>query len=28
LHVRTVKVSKKHQKWDQNPSEIQWQIDT
>ena len=28
LHVRTVKVSKKHQKWDQIPSEIQWKIDT
>ena len=28
LHVRTVKVSKKHQKWNQNPSEIQWKIDT
>jgi hypothetical protein len=27
LHVRVVKVSKKHQKGDQNPSEIQWQID-
>ena len=28
LHVQMVKVPKKHQKWDQNPSEIQWQIDT
>ena len=28
LHVRTVKVSKKHQKCDQFPSEIQWKIDT
>ena len=28
LHVRMVKVSKKHQKWEQNPSEIQWKIDT
>ena len=28
LHVRTVKVSKKHQKWDQIPSEIQWKINT
>ena len=28
LGVRTVKVSKKHQKWDQIPSEIQWKIDT
>ena len=27
LHVRMVKVSKKHQKWDQHPSEIQWTID-
>ena len=28
LGVQTVKVSKKHQKWDQNPSEIQWKIKT
>ena len=28
LHVRTVKVPKKHQKWHQIPSKIQWQIDT
>ena len=28
LHMRTVKVSKKHQKWYQIPSEIQWKIDT
>ena len=26
LHVRMIKVSKKHQKWDQNPSTIQWKI--
>ena len=28
LHVRTVKVSNKHQKWDQNPSQNRWTIDT
>ena len=28
LHVRMVKVWKKYQKWDQNPSEIQWKINT
>ena len=26
--VWTVRISKKHQKWDQNPSEIQWKINT
>ena len=28
LHVRTGKVSKKNQKWDQSPSENRWKIDT
>jgi hypothetical protein len=28
LHVRTGKVSKKHQKWDQYPSPNRWKIDT
>ena len=28
LHVRTVKVSKKDQKWNQNPFEIRWNINT
>ena len=28
LHVWTVKVSQKHQKWDQNPSNNRWTIDT
>ena len=28
LGVQTVKVSKKHQKWNQIPSTIQWKIDT
>ena len=28
LHVRTVKVSQKHQKWNQNPSTNRWTIDT